>query len=120
MIDGIQSRYRILEKIGAGGMGVVFRAEDVTLNRTVALKFLPESASGRPEVRTRFIREARAAAALNHPAICTIYEVREVDQESNAILPGAEHVFPPGTPFIAMELVEGRTLRELIERGPLP
>lgn len=120
MIEAIQSRYRILEKIGAGGMGIVFRAEDVTLNRTVALKFLPESAGGKPDVRARFIREARAAAALNHPAICTIYEVREVDQESNAILPGTEHVFPPGTPFIAMELVEGSTLRERIELGSLP
>lgn len=101
----VVSHYRVVEKIGEGGMGLVFRAEDITLRRSVALKMLSETTAAGGGSRARLLREARAAAALNHPNICTIYEVHEADDAS----------------FIAMELVEGETLHNLLGRaGPLP
>jgi serine/threonine protein kinase/tetratricopeptide (TPR) repeat protein len=98
------SHYRILDSLGSGGMGVVYRAEDTTLHRTVALKFISEQSPKNLKVNERLRHEARTASALNHPNICTIYEVGE----------------DAGEVFIAMEYVEGRTLAEVIRQGPLP
>ncbi len=117
MIDETLGHYRVVDRIAAGGMGVVYRAEDLTLHRSVALKFLsPETASD-DEYRARFLREARVAAALNHPTTCTVFEVGEVPSAE----PGdTSALAPPGTPFIAMEFVDGETLADRLTRvGPL-
>ena len=103
MIGRTISHYKILEKLGEGGMGVVYKAEDAKLKRTVALKFLSPQAIGTEEDKKRFIHEAQAAAALNHNNICTIHEIDEHE----------------GQPFIAMEFIKGRSLKAKIESGPL-
>jgi len=116
-IPQVDLHYKILERIGAGGMGVVYRAEDVVLERQVALKFLPSESLGSRQGRARFLQEARTAAALNHPNICTVYEVSQVEAGSFVIPDKEEQSISEGSPFIAMELVEGRSLRDILDRS---
>ena len=111
------SRYTDFTRLGQGGMGVVYRATDTQLHRPVALKFVTAQFGSEVQARARFLREARMAAALNHSAICTIYEVAEVQHGEEGLV-GADAPFPSGTPFIAMELIEGKALDMVLrERG---
>src|SRR5688572_5477094 len=99
MIGSTTSHYRIIDKLGEGGMGIVYKAQDTRLERLVALKFLPPDLSDEPEAKQRFITEAKAASALNHPNVATVYDIGEGELRS----------------FIAMELVEGETLKSRLK-----
>ena len=105
MVGQTISHYKILEKIGEGGMGEVYLAEDTSLERKVALKFLPLGLQTDPVAHKRFIREAKSAAAIDHPYICNIFEVGQTDD---------------GQDFIVMEYVQGQTLKDRLEKGKLP
>jgi serine/threonine protein kinase len=103
MIGTTTSHYRIIDKLGEGGMGVVYKAQDTRLERMVALKFLPLELAGAPAAKQRFLNEARAASALNHPNVTVVYDVGEAESR----------------PFIAMEYVEGETLKARLRSEPL-
>lgn len=104
MIGTIISHYRITEKLGEGGMGIVYKAEDTKLDRPVALKFLAAHLLNDEEAKARFLREAKAAAGLDHPNICTVHEIGEAQ----------------GKTYLSMAFLEGEPLEARIERGPLP
>ncbi len=104
IIGSTISHYKIVEKLGEGGMGIVYKAEDTKLERTVALKFLAEHLLNDSEAKERFLREAKAAAALHHSNVCPVHEIDEVD----------------GKTFLAMAFLKGETLEDRIAKGPLP
>jgi hypothetical protein len=104
VLNQIVAHYRVIEKLGGGGMGVVYRAEDLKLKREVALKFLPKNVSRDRSAIERFEREAEAAAAINHPNICTVYDIGEFE----------------GSPYLAMEFLQGETLKYRITGKPVP